>query len=112
MLLSAGSFALGLAALLAFPDLRQALDGILMTSRMNPWVFRLSQAARTMMFSTMLLMFFGMPLGGPLEESPHASKPTPSSSEASVRDVLDQAERVAALWSLGLDPLCIAPKMI
>jgi hypothetical protein len=32
MLLSAGSFALGLAALLAFPDLRQALDGILMTS--------------------------------------------------------------------------------
>ena len=32
MLLSAGSFALGLAALLAFPDLRQALDGILMNS--------------------------------------------------------------------------------
>lgn len=32
MLLSAGSFALGLAGLLAFPDLRQALDGILMTS--------------------------------------------------------------------------------
>ncbi|MEC8065249.1 MAG: hypothetical protein VX126_04250 [Planctomycetota bacterium] len=49
-----------------------------------------------MMYSTMLLMFFGMPLPGPLEESPHASKPTPSSSEASVRDVLDQAERVAA----------------
>ena len=48
------------------------------------------------MITTMLSMFFLMPLVGPPEESPHASKPTPSSSEESVRGVLDQAERVAA----------------
>ena len=48
------------------------------------------------MISTMLSMFFLMPLAGPPEESSHASEPTPSSSEASVRGLLDQAECVAA----------------
>ena len=48
-----------------------------------------------MMLSTMLSTICLMPLGCPPEESPSASEPATFPSDASVRDVLDQAERVA-----------------